>query len=232
MFCAPHTALPPIGICPSLGGRALAISAWLSECQGGPLWSQRQEVSPVYSQIDFNNDFLIDKYFMYSHIKNTPLSLLFIKIICVHGAGLINEKIALPLPIWVQFVLQKGPFLTCEFFLLMITPLFLSNDLLSHELFMISFRPSWLLRQMRIQLTYNFQMPLSSSQQSYSTNLVSSFDYLCNLHFYPHFRCCHHTVYPLIFPFVRGISQQPTFQLLLCVCLSQYHTVTVLCVLQ
>lgn len=109
MFCAPHThirlALPPIGICPSLGGRALAISARLSECQSGPLWGQRSEVSPVYSWIDFNNDFLIDKYFMYSHIKNTPLSLLFIKIICVHGAGLINEKIALPLPIWVQFVL-------------------------------------------------------------------------------------------------------------------------------
>lgn len=101
-------ALPPLSICPSLGGRALAVSAWLSECRGGPLWGQRSEVSsPVYSWIDFNNDFLIDNYFMYSHIKNTPFSLLFIKIIYVHGAGLINEKIAPASP-------HLGPVLFCR----------------------------------------------------------------------------------------------------------------------
>lgn len=39
-----------------------------------------------------------------------------------------------------------------------------SLSLLYHEVSVISFRPYWLLRQMRMELTCNLQISLSSSQ--------------------------------------------------------------------
>lgn len=89
VLCAPYTQtygsspIQPLSIIGQQGSHCKCVAVTVS---GWATVGHRSEFSsPICSWIDFSNDFLIDKYFMYSHIKNILLSLLFTKIIGVRG---------------------------------------------------------------------------------------------------------------------------------------------------